>query len=245
MIALLVLVLVAFFGELNAASNKQPHGHKGVLVPYDGHHIPYTITQEQNAKLEAGEYATILTRAGKSGRGVIIQDVHAPPNVCMDRIRDLANYHKMVPNLKSIEISSEIKHPNGTVTTRAKFNVGISLVGFGYYLVLTHEPRYNTYTWTLDYEYNSDFDDNTGHWQVVPHPTKAGWSRVLYSTEVKLFPWIPEFVGALCFPFFLSTESGTKKTHLPFHHFSLSLPISHVPHKDGSDLVHDVGQARV
>jgi hypothetical protein len=118
-------------------------------------------------------------------------------------------------------------------------------VGFGYYLVLTHEPRYNTYTWTLDYEYNSDFDDNTGHWQVVPHPTKAGWSRVLYSTEVKLFPWIPEFVGALCFPFRLSTESGTKKTHPPLHHFSLSLPISHVPHKDGSDLVHDVGQARV
>ena len=65
---------------------------------------------------------------------------------------------------------------------------------FGYYLVLTREPQYNTFTWTLDYQYNSDFDDNTGHWQVVPHPKKAGWSRVLYSTEVKLFSWIPELV---------------------------------------------------
>lgn len=40
----------------------------------------------------------------------------------------------------------------------------------------------------------SDFDDNVGHWQVMKHPTKAGWSRVLYSCKVKLFPWIPEFV---------------------------------------------------
>jgi hypothetical protein len=28
----------------------------------------------------------------------------------------------------------------------------------------------------------------------MAHPTKEGYSRVLYSTEVKLFPWIPEFV---------------------------------------------------
>ena len=28
----------------------------------------------------------------------------------------------------------------------------------------------------------------------MKHPTKAGWSRVLYSCKVKLFPWIPEFI---------------------------------------------------
>ena len=179
---------------VQAATKNSRHAHNGVLTPYDNHHISYEITLEQNEKLESGDYVTLLTRAGKSGRGVIIQDVHSAPHICMDRIRDLANYHKMVPNLKSIETLGEEKFANGTVQTRAKFNVGISLVGFGYYLVLTFEPRYNTYTWTLDYQYNSDFDDNTGHWQVVPHPTKEGWSRVLYSTEVKLFSWIPEFV---------------------------------------------------
>ena len=40
----------------------------------------------------------------------------------------------------------------------------------------------------------SDFDDNVGHWQVMKHPTKAGWTRVLYSTNVKLFPWIPNII---------------------------------------------------
>jgi hypothetical protein len=64
----------------------------------------------------------------------------------------------------------------------------------GYYLLCTYEPKYQTFTWVLDYRYSSDFEDSTGHWQVLPHPTKEGWSRVLYSTELQLTPWIPEFV---------------------------------------------------
>lgn len=35
-------------------------------------------------------------------------------------------------------------------------------------------------------------DDSVGHWQVMNHPSKSGWSRVLYSTQAKLMPWIPE-----------------------------------------------------
>ncbi len=36
-------------------------------------------------------------RTGQSGRGFVLQDVYASPEECMDRIRDLANYPKMVP----------------------------------------------------------------------------------------------------------------------------------------------------
>ena len=75
--------------------------------------------------------------------------------------------------------------------------MGVFALKFGYYLSLTHEPKYNTYTWTLDYKYSSDFgtqllklcakfilnfsddallliypDDTVGHWQVMDHPTK-------------------------------------------------------------------------
>lgn len=66
-------------------------------------------------------------------------------------------------------------------------------LSFQYFLRLTHEPKYNTLTWTLDYSKSSDFgglfsgrltsittdrfavldlDDNVGHWQVMPHPSK-------------------------------------------------------------------------
>ena len=37
-------------------------------------------------------------------------------------------------------------------------------------------------------------DDNVGHWQVMPHPSRNGWTRLLYSCKVKLLLWIPEFV---------------------------------------------------
>ena len=34
----------------------------------------------------------------------MLQDVEAPKQVCMDRIRDLENYHKMVPHVRGVEI---------------------------------------------------------------------------------------------------------------------------------------------
>lgn len=87
----------------------------------------------------------------------------------------------------------------GTTKTGAEFNIGLMGLNFKYFLKLTHEPKYNTLTWTLDYKYNSDFgkspshyhcialqvnssidnanystltDDNVGHWQVMAHPSK-------------------------------------------------------------------------
>lgn len=106
----------------------------------------------------------------------------------------------------------------GSTRVGAQFNVGLMGLSFGYFLKLRHEPKYNTLTWTQDYRYSSDFgnsvlaaclrpsselstissvlyaDDNVGHWQVMPHPSRSGWTRLLYSCKVKLLPWIPEFV---------------------------------------------------
>ena len=36
-------------------------------------------------------------------------------------------------------------------------------------------------------------DDSVGLWQVMPHPERKDWTRILYSTKIKLLPWIPEF----------------------------------------------------
>jgi hypothetical protein len=40
---------------------------------------------------------TINERTGSHGRGIALQDIAAPPHVCLDRISDLARYPKMVP----------------------------------------------------------------------------------------------------------------------------------------------------
>ena len=177
------------------ADEKKPHHHQGILKPYTGEHIPYTISKNDVEKLSKGEFVTQLTREGKSGRGIIIQDVEAPPHVCMDRIRDLKNYPKVVPNLKSITNIEVTKEADGSEIITSKWNVGVSLVGFTYFLKLRYDARYNTFSWTLDYSKTSDFDDNIGFWQVLPHPEKGPeHTRVVYATEVKLFNWIPEFV---------------------------------------------------
>lgn len=43
-------------------------------------------------------------RSGSSGRGVVVQDINASIPVCMEKIRDLKNYNKMVPHVKSVDI---------------------------------------------------------------------------------------------------------------------------------------------
>lgn len=105
-------------------------------------------------------------------KGVVIQDVNASESVCMERILDLASYPKMVPNVKSVQVYESQKFTNGSTRIGAQFDVGALGLGFRYYLSLIHHPKFRTLTWTLDYRYNSDFDDNVGHWQVMPHPKK-------------------------------------------------------------------------
>lgn len=51
-------------------------------------------------------------RNGKSGRGVVVQDINASTAICMDKIRDLANYPKVVPHLKKVDIYESAKFIN-------------------------------------------------------------------------------------------------------------------------------------
>jgi hypothetical protein len=51
-------------------------------------------------------------RSGRSGCGVVVLDVNASSAICMDKIRDLKLYPKMVPTLKSVDIYSTQKFLN-------------------------------------------------------------------------------------------------------------------------------------
>lgn len=191
---LFVLFFAIIIVNAYGATMDRPHTHSGVLEQFTGNHIGYNISLAQLKKLHGGEPVIIKETTGKSGRGIVIQDVHASTEIVFDRIEDLANYHKMVPNVKHIEIYDHIVYENETELIHCKFTVGVSLLKFSYFIKLIKEPQYNTYFWALDYRYSSDFDDNVGQWQVLPHPTKEGWSRVVYSVGVKLYSWVPGFV---------------------------------------------------
>ena len=65
-----------------AASKDQPHGHQGVLKPYNGKQLNQKVTKEQEKKLENGESIMINKRDGKTGMGMCIADINSPPNIC-------------------------------------------------------------------------------------------------------------------------------------------------------------------
>ena len=51
-------------------------------------------------------------RDGRSGRGVVVQDINASTTICMQKIRDLESYPKVVPNLKKVQIYETKKFSN-------------------------------------------------------------------------------------------------------------------------------------
>ena len=59
--------------------------------------------------------------------------------------------------VKSVSIYDDKTFTNGTIQQKAEFKIGVSIMTFTYYLVLTYEPKYNSFTWTLDYSRSSDF----------------------------------------------------------------------------------------
>lgn len=190
----IIINLLFIISYVSAASDKKRHSHNGVLEPYDGKPIPFSVSSDQESKLNNGQPVVFKDFKKFGGRGIVIQDIHANEEICMKTITDIAEYPKKVPRVKKVVIYEQTKFPNGTVSTGARMDVKVLAASFAYFLRLTETPRLGTYTWTLDYRFNSDFDDNVGHWQVMKHPKKKDWSRVLYSTKVQLGSWVPKFV---------------------------------------------------
>lgn len=53
-LAFLVLIFVTFFSSAAASSETQPHGHKGILRPFDGKPLLLSLTKDEEAKLAQG-----------------------------------------------------------------------------------------------------------------------------------------------------------------------------------------------
>jgi hypothetical protein len=54
MLKQLIIFLIALT-LVGASTKKKPHGHKGVLEPFDGKPIPFKVTRDQETKLAKGE----------------------------------------------------------------------------------------------------------------------------------------------------------------------------------------------
>ena len=172
-----------------AADANEPHPHRGVLEPYQAAPIDVELTEKQKAQLAVGELVIMTIEHEDGGKGVGIQDIAALPDTVWSRINGFSNYSEWVGPVKLCEVYAQ-----GENEVRTRTKISGFLYSYEYFLINTFHPDSDMLTWTLDYDRYSDFDDCVGVWFVEPHPEKEGWSRVWFSSDLKLRGALPGFI---------------------------------------------------
>jgi hypothetical protein len=160
-----------------------------VLTPYAGAPPRVTLTAAEEARLAAGEAVKRQIRTADGGRGVAVQDVHAPVDVVWDRILDFSAYPRMVENVSLCE-------PYGRRGDHlfVRFEIGALLMSIRYHIDHTLRRDEGWMTWTLDDTQENELAATVGFWRVEPVADRAGWTRVAYSVEVIPKGWVPEAI---------------------------------------------------
>ena len=198
-----------------ASDPNAPHAHTGKQQPFSPGDPSVSLDRKALSILSSGKpfQPTIHVPGSTSGRGLVVQEVRAPPDVVWDRILDFDHYVDMVPRTfecKNYHVHKQkpTKRDALEKTIFTKFKIGLPLIPkMTFYVKHHYYPSQNSLTWTLDYSRKSDFDDSVGYWYVVPHPKRPGWSRVYYSVAVNMYDWVPKTVVN-----FMSTKALTDAT---------------------------------
>lgn len=180
--------------QVSSASG--PHPHEGKVTPFLPGDPKVPLSEEALEILKAGKPYKTQIQSGASGRGLVVQDVHAPTDIVWERILDFDHYAEMVPKTVSSSNYREVQNPKDDhQTIYTQMQVGFPMIKLQFFIRHEYYPESNSLTWTLDYTRKSDLDDSCGYWYVVPHPDKPKeWSRVFYSVDVSMFDWVPNFV---------------------------------------------------
>lgn len=172
-----------------AADPGKPHPHQGIVPAFEGEPPRIDLSEDERRDLDRGK-AVITTLPGDAGgRGMAIQDVHAPPEVVWDRIGAFSDYPRMVGEV----VECEPYFVEGD-DVRVRFKISVYGIPYVYYIRHVFRPEKGYVTWTLDYTRESDLDDSVGYWAVTPHPDEPGWSRVFYAIDMRTRGFMPGFV---------------------------------------------------
>ena len=199
----------------------EPHPHQGKVAPFSPGDPKVNLDKEALNILELEKPYQTQIQSGASGRGLVVQDIHAPTDIVWGRILDYDHYAGMVP--KTIESKNyDVQKHRGKdhrQTIFTKMKVGFPMVKLQFFVQHEYYPNLNSLTWTLDYSKKSDFDDSCGYWYVIPHPTKGkDWTRVFYSVEVSLFDWVPKFAVQFMSKQALTEATGWVKKYSELEH---------------------------
>mmetsp|Transcript_6337 Transcript_6337/g.19212 ORF Transcript_6337/g.19212 Transcript_6337/m.19212 type:complete len:272 (-) Transcript_6337:106-921(-) len=159
---------------------------------YDGH----VLTAAQASQLEAGQKVLLSGReinAG-GGRGTAVCDVAAPPAIVWRTLLAFERYPGRLSQCKDAKVYDRRKLSLTAESIKVHMTLDGVMKEFNCYYDHTYRADKSLLTWTLDPTQKSDFVDVQGQWCVDKHPHKPNWSRVWYSADVALPPWLPRFV---------------------------------------------------
>jgi len=173
-----------------AADEEKPHPHRGILPPYEPVAMDINLDTEQLQQLADGELVQMTIEDEKTGgTGIGVIDIAAPTDTVWSRIMGFEHYPEWVGPVDFCEVY----HQAGD-TTNTHVKISGFLYSYEYYLTNVFWPEQNMLIWTLDYNRRSEFDDCVGAWYVETHPTKDGWSRAWFSSDLELNSPLPGFL---------------------------------------------------
>lgn len=165
---------------------------------------------------------------GSLRRAIIVQDVDAPPSVCLDRISDLSNYPNMVKYVRENTLYEDVRKGKLRIVKSRYVVCPLPYWNFEYFMEHQVDEAQCCMTFHLDYARRSDMDDSCGYWwvQAISGSTK---SRVFYSTIGKLRGWVPPLVLDILTVKALKDATSWVKAEAENKHICTTNQVDYVP----------------
>ena len=160
----------------------------GGLTPFRGAPEVPTLTAADKATLARGDDVKRQVSRGESAFGLVVQDIHAPPDVVFERVIAIEDYAEMITSMQASTL-----YKKSATEKRAKFTIGALGLSLDYHAVYTINPAGRWTTWTLDPTKDNELEALVGGAVIRPHPDKPGWTRAVYMAEGVFSRWMPSF----------------------------------------------------
>lgn len=122
------------------------HPHQGVVAPFASGDPGVKLNGSALQTLRAGKPHSTQIQSETGGRGLVVQDVHAPSDVVWAQILDFGAYPKMVPKTAESEIYGKEKLRGGQERIWVRMKVGFPMFKLHFYINHLYDPSHNSLT---------------------------------------------------------------------------------------------------
>lgn len=153
-----------------------------------------TLTVEEKSQLARGLRVQRQTRQGPQGQGLVVFDVHAPPELVLERLTDFENYPYMIPVVRRAKVHSHRVTEAGTELMWCSYRISRFLLGVS--VVNTVNRTAGFVKFDLDHNVSAMMlQDVTGFWHVEQlGDHQQVLSRVWLRVDLRAASWLPHWL---------------------------------------------------